>query len=129
MGGIGPRRVVLSDRGEALPPPAKITDNESTWLEKTDLVFIDPVSTGFSRPVRGEDRETVLRIQTGSGQRRGFYSNLDDALFPLVFTENPCRRELRNNPRGGAEPVSAGSIWNVCKRDRADQFGVKLSNP
>ena len=55
MGGIGPRRVVLSDRGEALPPPAKMTDNESTWLERTDLVFIDPVSTGFSRPVRGED--------------------------------------------------------------------------
>jgi carboxypeptidase C (cathepsin A) len=55
MGGIGPRRVVLSDRGEALPPPAKIADNESTWLERTDLVFIDPVSTGFSRPVRGED--------------------------------------------------------------------------
>jgi carboxypeptidase C (cathepsin A) len=55
LGGIGPRRVVLSDRGEALPPPAKITDNESTWLEGTDLVFIDPVSTGFSRPVRGED--------------------------------------------------------------------------
>ena len=55
LGGIGPRRVVLSDRGEALPPPAKITDNESTWLENTDLVFIDPVSTGFSRPVRGED--------------------------------------------------------------------------
>jgi carboxypeptidase C (cathepsin A) len=55
MGGIGPRRVVLSDRGEALPPPAKIADNESTWLEKTDLVFIDPVSTGFSRAMRGED--------------------------------------------------------------------------
>jgi len=55
MGGIGPRRVVLSDRGEALPPPARITDNESTWLEGTDLVFIDPVSTGFSRTVRGED--------------------------------------------------------------------------
>src|SRR5580704_16615743 len=55
MGGIGPRRAVLSDRGEALPPPPKITDNESTWLEKTDLVFVDPVSTGFSRPVRGED--------------------------------------------------------------------------
>ncbi|MBV8141728.1 MAG: hypothetical protein JOZ60_06745, partial [Verrucomicrobia bacterium] len=55
MGGIGPRRVVLSDRGDALPPPAKIADNESTWLESTDLVFIDPVSTGFSRAVRGED--------------------------------------------------------------------------
>jgi carboxypeptidase C (cathepsin A) len=55
MGGIGPRRVLLSDGGEALPPPAKIVDNESTWLDRTDLVFIDPVSTGFSRAVRGED--------------------------------------------------------------------------
>jgi carboxypeptidase C (cathepsin A) len=55
MGGLGPRRVVLSDLGEALPPPAKFVDNESTWLDKTDLVFIDPVSTGYSRPVRGED--------------------------------------------------------------------------
>ena len=55
MGGLGPRRVVLSDRGEALPPPAKFVDNESTWLDKTDLVFIDPVSTGYSRPVQGED--------------------------------------------------------------------------
>jgi carboxypeptidase C (cathepsin A) len=55
IGAIGPRRVALSDRGEALPPPAKIVDNEATWLDKTDLVFIDPVSTGFSRPVPGED--------------------------------------------------------------------------
>jgi carboxypeptidase C (cathepsin A) len=55
MGGLGPRRVVLSDRGEALPPPAKFADNEATWLDQTDLVFIDPVSTGYSRPVRGED--------------------------------------------------------------------------
>jgi carboxypeptidase C (cathepsin A) len=55
LGAIGPRRVVLSDRGEALPPPAKIVDNEATWLDKTDLVFIDPVSTGFSRPVPGEE--------------------------------------------------------------------------
>jgi carboxypeptidase C (cathepsin A) len=55
MGAIGPRRVVLSDRGEALAPPAKLVDNEATWLDRTDLVFIDPVSTGFSRPVPGEE--------------------------------------------------------------------------
>jgi carboxypeptidase C (cathepsin A) len=55
VGGVGPRRVLLSDRGEALPPPVKLVDNEATWLEKTDLVFIDPVSTGYSRPVAGED--------------------------------------------------------------------------
>jgi len=55
MGGLGPRRVQLSDRGETLPTPVKFVDNESTWLDKTDLVFIDPVSTGYSRPVSGED--------------------------------------------------------------------------
>ena len=55
MGALGPRRTVLSDNGEALPPPYKIADNESTWLDRTDLVFIDPVSTGFSRPAPGEN--------------------------------------------------------------------------
>jgi carboxypeptidase C (cathepsin A) len=53
MGALGPRRTVLSDDGEALPPPYKVVDNESTWLDRTDLVFIDPVSTGFSRPAPG----------------------------------------------------------------------------
>jgi carboxypeptidase C (cathepsin A) len=55
LGGLGPRRAQLSDAGEALPPPSKLVDNESTWLPKTDLVFIDPVSTGYSRPAPGED--------------------------------------------------------------------------
>jgi carboxypeptidase C (cathepsin A) len=54
LGGIGPKRVLLSERGEALPPPAKLVDNESTWLDKTDLVFIDPVPSGYSRPAPGE---------------------------------------------------------------------------
>jgi carboxypeptidase C (cathepsin A) len=46
---------LLSDRGEALPPPAKLVDNESTWLDKTDLVFVDPVPSGYSRPAPGEN--------------------------------------------------------------------------
>ena len=54
LGGIGPRRAQLSDAGEALPPPSRLVDNENTWLTKTDLVFIDPVGTGYSRPAPGE---------------------------------------------------------------------------
>ena len=46
MGGVGPRRVELDAEGNALPAPYKIIDNEYSWLDKTDLVFIDPVSTG-----------------------------------------------------------------------------------
>src|SRR5262249_36758198 len=55
VGALGPKRVLLSDRGEALPPPSKLVDNDSTWLDKSDLVFIDPVSTGYSRPAPGEE--------------------------------------------------------------------------
>jgi carboxypeptidase C (cathepsin A) len=54
MGGIGPKRVLLQDDGLAPPPPYQYINNEFTWLSKSDLVFIDPVSTGFSRAAPGE---------------------------------------------------------------------------
>jgi carboxypeptidase C (cathepsin A) len=57
MGSVAPRRAALTDDGESLPPPYGIIDNQSTWLDKTDLVFIDPVSTGFSRPMPKEDQK------------------------------------------------------------------------
>lgn len=55
MGAMGPRRVVMGDEGEPPPPPGRTIPNEHSWLDLTDLVFIDPVSTGFSRAVEGED--------------------------------------------------------------------------
>ncbi|HEY5078969.1 MAG TPA: hypothetical protein VII43_03955 [Opitutaceae bacterium] len=54
MASVGPRRVVLTEDGESPPPPYQMMDNNSTWLDHTDLVFIDPVSTGFSRPAPKE---------------------------------------------------------------------------
>ncbi len=55
MGALGPRRVVFGDDGEPLPPPAKLADNEHSWLAFTDLVFIDPVTTGYSRPLEDQN--------------------------------------------------------------------------
>ncbi|HEX4796976.1 MAG TPA: hypothetical protein VH370_24510 [Humisphaera sp.] len=49
MGAMGPRRTKLLDNGDMPPPPFSVVDNEQTWLGKTDLVFIDPVGTGYSR--------------------------------------------------------------------------------
>jgi carboxypeptidase C (cathepsin A) len=54
LGLLGPRRVLLDDEGFAYPPPYKLVDNDFSLLDQTDLVFIDPVSTGFSRVVPGE---------------------------------------------------------------------------
>ena len=54
LGLLGPRRVYLDEDGYAPPPPYRLVDNEFSLLDKTDLVFIDPVSTGYSRAVTGE---------------------------------------------------------------------------
>ena len=54
LGAFGPRRVQMGDAGSLLPPPYKLVDNESSLLDVCDLVFIDPVSTGYSREVPGE---------------------------------------------------------------------------
>ncbi|HET7563890.1 MAG TPA: hypothetical protein VFJ96_02760 [Gemmatimonadaceae bacterium] len=53
--GMGPRRVVLTADGHGMPAPYRTTDNEDSFLDATDLVFIDAVSTGFSRPAPGQD--------------------------------------------------------------------------
>ncbi|HEX5010769.1 MAG TPA: peptidase S10 [Planctomycetota bacterium] len=63
MAAMAPRRAKLTDEGEAPPPPYQLVDNESTWLDDTDLVFIDPVSTGFSRPVGDEDARQFHGLQ------------------------------------------------------------------
>jgi carboxypeptidase C (cathepsin A) len=49
IGAIGPRRVPMKPDGSMPPPPYKLVDNPDTWLDKSDLVFIDPVGTGYSR--------------------------------------------------------------------------------
>src|SRR6266849_5745244 len=57
LGAVGPKRVLMTDEGKPLPPPYRLVDNGFTWLSWTDLVFIDPVTTGYSRPATGEKPE------------------------------------------------------------------------
>lgn len=54
LGGLGPKRVVLEEEGWMPQPPYHLVDNEFAWLDRTDLVFIDPVGTGFSRATKEE---------------------------------------------------------------------------
>ena len=53
--GLGPKRIVLTDDGHGMPAPYSIADNESSFLDATDMVFVDAVSTGYSRPAPGEN--------------------------------------------------------------------------
>src|SRR5712692_2877938 len=58
MGAFGPRRVLTANAESTPPPPYKLADNAGTLLDKTDMVFIDPVGTGFSHAVgKAQDKD------------------------------------------------------------------------
>ncbi len=63
MGAFGPRIVERTDEGMSLPQPGRLVDNEFSILDVTDLVFIDPVSTGYSRTVPGVDAKLYHGIR------------------------------------------------------------------
>lgn len=64
MGVLGPRRILMDDEGNPLPPPYKLVNNEYSMLDKTDLVFIDPVSTGYSRAATDEEAKEYHSVDT-----------------------------------------------------------------
>jgi len=70
LGAIGPKRVAFGDEGDSPSDPAALVDNPGTWLDFTDLVFIDPVGTGFSRSLVPADQT-----------RREFYSTENDIHY------------------------------------------------
>jgi carboxypeptidase C (cathepsin A) len=60
LGAIGPKHVVFGNEGDSPSDPATLTDNPGTWLDFTDLVFIDPIGTGFSRSLVDEKETKKL---------------------------------------------------------------------
>jgi len=79
--GLGPKRIVLTDDGHGIAAPYSIVDNESTFLDATDMVFVDAVSTGYSRPAPGEAPAQ-------------FYGLVNDATW---FSDFICQYLVRND--------------------------------
>ncbi len=63
LGAIGPKRVKMHDEGWLPQPPFQLEDNQQTWLDKTDLVFIDPVGTGYSHALNADDNQKFWSLQ------------------------------------------------------------------
>src|SRR5258705_2969131 len=63
MGAIGPKRVKMNADGTMPAPPYELIDNDGSWLTQSDLVFIDPVGTGYSRAARPELGQKFFGLQ------------------------------------------------------------------
>jgi carboxypeptidase C (cathepsin A) len=96
MGSFGPVRVETSDAEPTPPPPYRIVDNSETLLDKTDLVFVDAVGTGFSRIV-------------GKGEPKGYYGVDPDIAAFSQFIERW---------------VNANNRWNSPKYILGESYGT-----
>lgn len=63
LGAFGPKKVERDAEGMALGTPGRLVDNPDTMLDVSDLVFIDPVNTGYSRPAPGEEGKQFHGLQ------------------------------------------------------------------
>jgi carboxypeptidase C (cathepsin A) len=63
LGGIGPRAIEVNSKGEVQGPPPALADNPDTWLDMTDLVFVDPVGTGYSRAIEGKSEDKFWGVE------------------------------------------------------------------
>lgn len=63
MGALGPKRVDMGEEGFMPPPPYRLVDNPYTWLDLGDLVFIDPVGTGYSKATEADDNKNYWGLQ------------------------------------------------------------------
>ncbi|MGH9413723.1 MAG: S10 family peptidase [Terriglobales bacterium] len=63
VGGFGPRRVELNDNGSVPPPPYKLVNNSDSWLDATDLVFVDAIGTGYSRATNFKNLQFAASAQ------------------------------------------------------------------
>ena len=96
LGSFGPVRVETSDAQPTPPPPYRVVDNSDSLLDKTDLVFIDAVGTGFSRIV-------------GKGEPKNYYGVDPDIAAFSQFIERW---------------VNANNRWNSPKFILGESYGT-----
>ena len=121
LGALGPQRVALGDDGTVPPAPARLVDNAQTWLRFTDLVFIDPVGTGYSRE---QPRE-----QQASGQAKHPFWGIESDMNSLAEF---MRLYLARNNRWESPKFLAGESYGGFRvaalvETLPAQFGIDLS--
>ena len=104
--GLGPKRIVLTDDGHGMPAPYSIIENGDSFLDATDMVFVDAISTGFSRPAPGENTAQ-------------FYGVLQDATFFADF----IYQYLTRNERWASPKYLIGESYGTT---RSAQLSIVL---
>jgi len=114
LGALGPKRVVIREDGTMPAPPYAVTDNQESWFEHFDLVFVDPPHTGYSLTASEEARKKMLSV--------------DGDVEALA----ECIRTWLGRHRRWSSPVylageSYGTTRGAALADKLQDIGVALS--
>ena len=117
FGAIGPKHLQAGNEGDSPSDPTSLTDNPGTWLDFTDLVFIDPIGTGFSRASVPEAEAKKL-----------FYSTTPD----IEYLSRVIYDWLVKNDRLGSKKYLVGESYGGYRGPRVthylqSQLGVALN--
>jgi carboxypeptidase C (cathepsin A) len=122
MGAFAPKKVHMDEDGNQPPPPYKLVENPYHLLELTDLVFIDPVTTGYSRPAPG----------VASSKFHGVQQDIESVgeFIRLYTTRNkrwPSPKFIAGESYGGTR--ACGLVAHLQDRHNLNFNGVILVSP
>ena len=120
LSAIGPKTLVTTGDGSFPAVPARLEDNPDSWLAFTDLVFIDPMGTGYSRMLAGPDGKP--------GDPKPYYAVESDVNFFAGF----IRQWLTVNKRWASPKAIAGESYAGQRiagltRVLAESYGINLN--
>jgi len=120
LSAIGPKTIVTAGDGSFPAVPARLETNPYSWIAFTDLVFIDPVGTGYSRTLPGPDG--ALR------DPKPFYTTMGDLDSLAMF----IRQWLTVNKRWGSPKAIAGESYGGMRvaaltRILAEKYSININ--
>ena len=122
MGILGPRRAVVNDPGFAPPPPAELVDNAYSVLDVTDIVMIDPVGTGFSKPLGDAKGADFWGVDPDIESVGAFIRK-----YVTVNGRWASPKYILGESYGGIR--SAGLVWHLQSRHGMNFNGLVLVSP
>jgi carboxypeptidase C (cathepsin A) len=107
VGAVGPQRVAFPPDGTIPEMPPRLVQNEASWLAFTDLVFVDPVGTGFSRVIEGEKGDDAKKKDADAPDPKEFFAQKRDLESLCEF----MGRWLSEHRRWGSPIFIAGESY------------------
>ena len=144
LGAIGPRIVETAANGEFLRPPQKLIDNPDSWLDMSDLVFVDPVGTGYSREAPGHEPKefwsvdadassvgAFIRLYLAQNGRTGsplFLAGESYGGFRAALLARTLQEDVGLSP-SGIVMISPALEFMLVRPDQFDQLHWALELP